>query len=93
VQTEAWSPIAKGGELLGDPVVTGIAERLEVTPAQVVLRWHVQLGHVAIPKSVTPERIGSNLDVFDLELTDEDLAAIAGLDRDGRTGPHPDRLA
>jgi 2,5-diketo-D-gluconate reductase A len=92
VQTEAWSPIAKGGALLSDPVVTRIADEHEVTPAQVVLRWHVQLSHVAIPKSVTPERIRTNLDVFGFELGEDDLAAIAGLDRDGRTGPHPDRL-
>ena len=57
-----------------------------------MLRWHVQLGTIVIPKSVTPARIAENIDVFDFELDDDDLAAIARLDRDGRTGPHPDRL-
>ncbi len=92
VATEAWSPIAKGGELLADPVIVRLARKHSRTPAQVVLRWHVQLGTIVIPKSVTPARIAENIDVFDFELDDEDLAEIAGLDRDGRTGPHPDRL-
>ncbi|MZG19243.1 aldo/keto reductase, partial [Streptomyces sp. SID5914] len=61
-------------------------------PAQVVLRWHLQLGNIVIPKSVTPERIRQNLDVFDFTLTDDEMTAIAGLDRDLRTGPHPDQL-
>ena len=92
VATEAWSPIAKGGDLLADPVVTRLADKHGRTPAQVVLRWHLQLGTIVIPKSVTPARIAENLDVFGFELDDEDLAAVAGLDRDGRTGPHPDDL-
>jgi len=92
VVTEAWSPLAKGGDLLEDPTIIGLADKHGVTPAQVVLRWHVQLGTVAIPKSVTPERITANLDVFGFELDEQDLASIATLDRDGRTGPHPDHL-
>ena len=90
IVTEDWSPLASGGELLQDPVITGIAQRLSRTPAQVVLRWHVQLGHVVIPKSVTPSRIAENFQVFDFELEPEDLAAIEGMDRGERTGPDPD---
>ena len=93
VVTEAWSPIAKGGELLADQTVTGLADKHGRTPAQVVLRWHLQLGNVVIPKSVTPERIAENLDVFGFELDDQDMAAIGALDRNGRTGPHPERLS
>jgi diketogulonate reductase-like aldo/keto reductase len=90
VRTEAWSPLAKGGSLLTDPVITKLAEKHDRTPAQVVLRWHLQLGNIVIPKSVTPARIKENLNVFDFELTTEDLATITPLDRDQRTGPHPD---
>jgi 2,5-diketo-D-gluconate reductase A len=75
--TEAWTPI-KG--VVGDPVITRIAHRLETTPAQVVLRWHVQHGIVAIPKSSQPERMATNLDVFDFELSSGDMEEIAALD-------------
>jgi 2,5-diketo-D-gluconate reductase A len=92
VLTEAWGPIARGGELLSDPVVAGLADKHGRTPAQVVLRWHVQLGNVVIPKSVTPSRIEENFDVFGFELDDEDMAAIAELDRGERTGPDPAEL-
>lgn len=91
IVTEAWSPLAQGA-VLGEPVLTSIAERYGKSPAQVVLRWHLQLGNVVIPKSVTPSRIRENADVFDFALTDEEMTAIAGLDRDLRTGPHPDTL-
>jgi 2,5-diketo-D-gluconate reductase A len=90
IVTEDWSPLASGGDLLSDPVITGIAQRLSRTPAQVVLRWHVQLGHVVIPKSVTPSRIAENFQIFDFELEPGDLAAIEGMDRGERTGPDPD---
>jgi 2,5-diketo-D-gluconate reductase A len=90
IVTEDWSPLASGGDLLEDPVITGIAQRLSRTPAQVVLRWHVQLGHVVIPKSVTPSRIAENFQIFDFELEPGDLAAIEGMDRGERTGPDPD---
>ena len=93
IATEAWAPIAKGGDLLRDPVVTGLAEKHERTPAQVVLRWHLQLDTIVIPKSVTPSRIAENIDVFDFDLDAEDMAAMAGLDREGRTGPHPDQVS
>ncbi|WP_243227435.1 aldo/keto reductase [Microbacterium sp. CIAB417] len=88
VATEAWSPLAQGA-VLGEPAVTAIAAAHEKTPAQVVLRWHLQQGRIVIPKSVTPARIAENLDVFDFELAADELAAIDALDRDGRTGPHP----
>ncbi|HEY4019195.1 MAG TPA: aldo/keto reductase [Pseudonocardiaceae bacterium] len=92
IATEAWSPLAKGGELLGHSTIAGIAERLGRTPAQVVLRWHLQLGNVVIPKSVTPARIAENIAVFDFELTAEDLASLTALDKGLRTGPDPDQL-
>jgi diketogulonate reductase-like aldo/keto reductase len=92
IVTEAWSPLGQGGELLAEPTVTGIAEKYGVTPAQAVLRWHVELGTVAIPKSVTPERIRSNLDVFGFELADDDRDAISALNEDRRLGPDPDRF-
>jgi 2,5-diketo-D-gluconate reductase A len=92
IATEAWSPLARGGSLLGEPAVQAIAEKLGRTAAQVVLRWHLQLGNVVIPKSVTPSRIAENFDVFGFELTDADLAELAKLERDERTGPHPDEF-
>ncbi|MBT2552298.1 aldo/keto reductase [Arthrobacter sp. ISL-5] len=88
VATEAWSPLAQGA-VLGEPSVTAIAADHGVTPAQVILRWHLQQGRIIIPKSVTPARIRENLDVFGFELADTELAAIDALERDGRTGPHP----
>ena len=81
VVTESYSPIGKGGELLALPAATGIAARLDRTPAQVVLRWHVQLGLVAIPKTGNLGRLRENLDVFDFELTDADMRALSALDR------------
>lgn len=92
IVTEAWSPLARGGELLSEPVLNEIASVHERTAAQIVLRWHVQRGHVAIPKSVTPSRITENLDVFDFSLSDEDMEAIERLDRGQRTGPDPARF-
>ncbi|MFJ4868826.1 aldo/keto reductase [Streptomyces sp. NPDC088757] len=91
IVTEAWSPLAQGA-VLADPVVTGIADRHGRSPAQVVLRWHLQLGNVVIPKSVTPARIRENLDVLDFALSPEEMEAVAGLDRGLRTGPDPDTL-
>lgn len=90
IATEAWSPLAKGGRLLSDPIVTSLAEKYGKTPAQIVIRWHLQLGNVVIPKSVTPSRIKENIDVFDFELADDDMAPISELNRDERTGPNPD---
>lgn len=90
IATEAWSPIAQGGDLLSDPVITSLAEKYGRTPAQIVIRWHLELGNVVIPKSVTPARIVENIDVFGFELDGDDVAAISGLNRDERTGPDPD---
>lgn len=85
IVTEAWSPLGKGTALLEEPVVRSAAARLDVTPAQVVLRWHVQLGSVPIPKSANHQRQRENLDVFDFELTDQEVADITALGRpDGR---------
>lgn len=92
IATEAWSPIAKGGALLQDPVTRAVAEKYAKTPAQVVIRWHLQLGNVAIPKSATPSRIAENFAVFDFELDDDDVQAISELNRDERTGPDPDQI-
>ncbi|WP_129305696.1 aldo/keto reductase [Streptomyces sp. L2] len=89
IATEAWSPLGQGKGLLEVPAVVAIARKHERTPAQVVLRWHLQLGNVVIPKSVTPSRIRENIDVFDFLLDDEDLAAISALDEDRRLGPDP----
>jgi diketogulonate reductase-like aldo/keto reductase len=91
IATEAWSPLAQGA-VLKDEAITTLAARHGKSPAQVVLRWHLQLGTIVIPKSVTPARIRENLDVFDFTLTDDEMAALAGLDRGLRTGPHPDEL-
>ncbi|MFJ6392318.1 aldo/keto reductase [Streptomyces sp. NPDC091972] len=91
IATEAWSPLAQGAVLEDEPIVR-IAGSHGVSPAQVVLRWHLQTGNVVIPKSVTPERIRQNLDVFGFELSDADMDAIAGLDRGLRTGPDPSTL-
>ncbi|SMH46404.1 2,5-diketo-D-gluconate reductase A [Rathayibacter oskolensis] len=88
IVTEAWSPLARG-RLLEEPVLARIAAKHGVSPAQVVLRWHVQLGVVVIPKSVTPARIAENLDVFGFALDDEDLAGIGALATGERTGRDP----
>jgi 2,5-diketo-D-gluconate reductase A len=82
VATEAWAPLAKGGDLLSDPAITRLADKHGVTPAQVVLRWHLELGTIVIPKSVTPARISTNIDLFGFELDDEDMLAVAALDRE-----------
>ena len=94
IATEAWSPIAQGA-VLDDPVITEIAERLGRTPAQVVLRWHIEHGNIVFPKSTTPARIKENFELFDFELEPGDAEKIDALDRgeEGRTGPHPDSMA
>jgi 2,5-diketo-D-gluconate reductase A len=89
IVTEAWSPLAQG-EVLDDPAVARIAEAHGRTPGQVVIRWHLQLGNVVIPKSVTPERIEQNFDVGGFALRDDEMAAIAALDASERTGPDPE---
>jgi 2,5-diketo-D-gluconate reductase A len=93
VATEAWSPIARGG-IAGDETIAAIAERVGRTPAQVTLRWHLQRGDIVFPKSMHRERMEENFALFDFELTGDDLATIAGLDRgeSGRTGPNPNTM-
>ena len=93
ILTEAWSPIAQG-EVLEDPAIGHIAHALERTPAQVVLRWHIQHRHVIFPKSTTPARVRENFDIFDFELSPAQMSQIDGLDRGeaGRTGPNPDQF-
>ncbi|MEW1546439.1 aldo/keto reductase [Streptomyces tsukubensis] len=89
IVTEAWSPLGQGRGLLEVPTVAAVARKHDRTPAQVVLRWHLQSGNVAIPKSVTPSRIRENIDVFAFELDSDDLAAFAALDEGRRLGPDP----
>jgi 2,5-diketo-D-gluconate reductase A len=91
IAVEAWSPIAQGA-VLDDPVVTKIAEASSKSPAQVVLRWHIQRGDIVFPKSVTPKRIEENIALFDFELSEHDVEALTALDKgeNGRTGPNPD---
>jgi 2,5-diketo-D-gluconate reductase A len=91
IAVEAWSPLAKG-TVLDDPVIGRIAERTGKTPAQVVLRWHIQRGDIVFPKSVTPERIRENIDIFDFELSGADVNDITLLNRNERTGPDPDKF-
>ena len=92
IVTEAWSPLAVRAGLLDDPVVTQVAASHGVSPAQVVLRWHIELGNVVLTRSVTPSRISDNFDIFGFQLTDRDHEALASLDRGQRTGPDPDRF-
>jgi 2,5-diketo-D-gluconate reductase A len=89
IATEAWSPIAQGA-VLDDPVVVDVAHRYDKSPAQVVLRWHIQRDSIVFPKSVTPRRIQENFQIFDFELSVADMDRISGLNRDARTGPDPD---
>jgi 2,5-diketo-D-gluconate reductase A len=86
---EAWSPLARSNAL-SDPTIDDIARRVGKTPAQVILRWHIERGDIVFPKSVTPSRIKENIDIFDFELTGEDVEAISALNRNERTGPDPD---
>jgi len=89
---EAWSPLDQGGEVLQDDVIIKIAESKGKTPAQVVLRWHLQNNTIVIPKSVTPSRIEENFQVFDFELNDNEMEQINGINKNRRKGPHPNDL-
>jgi 2,5-diketo-D-gluconate reductase A len=91
IAIEAWSPIAQG-KVLDDPTIVAIARTVGKTPAQVVLRWHIERGDIVFPKSVTPARVRENIDIFDFELTGEQVEAISALNRDERTGPDPDKF-
>jgi 2,5-diketo-D-gluconate reductase A len=88
IATEAWSPLGQG-RLLDHPTITGIAEAHGRTTAQVIIRWHLQVGNIVIPKSVNPDRIVSNFDVFEFELSDDDVTSISSLDNGTRLGPDP----
>lgn len=91
ILTEAWSPLGRG-QVLDDPVIVALAAEHRVTAAQVILRWQLQLGNIAIPKASSADRIRENLDIFRFELSALDMADIAGLDRGYRTGSHPDNV-
>lgn len=91
IATEAWSPLGQG-TLLDERTISAVAAEVGRTPAQVIIRWHLQLGNIVIPKSVTPSRIAENFDVFGFELTPEQMDAINGLDAGARIGPDPDRF-
>lgn len=92
IVTQAWSPLASGKEVLDDPVIGAIAERLDATPAQVIIAWHIARGFVVLPKSVTPSRIAENFAAAEVQLTEADMGEIAALDRGMRTGPNPDEF-
>lgn len=92
IQIQAWSPLMKGREALEDDTIVEIAKRHDKSPAQVILRWHLQNGVAVIPKSVTPSRIKENIQVFDFTLTNEEMAAIDALNRDERTGSDPKEM-
>ncbi len=89
IRTQAWSPLGQGGALLQEATLTEIGTAHGKSAAQVVLRWHLQLGNIVIPKSVTPGRVAANIDVFDFELTGDEMASVATLDSGGRLGPDP----
>jgi 2,5-diketo-D-gluconate reductase A len=89
IRTEAWSPLARG-RILATPLLDDLAAKHGRTPAQIVLRWHIELGNIVIPKASSPERLRENLDVFDYALDPEDLALIASLETGERTGRDPD---
>ena len=89
ILTEAWSPLGQGLEL-EDPTIVEVAQEHGKTPAPTIIRWHLQLGNVVIPKSVTPSRIAENFDVFDFHLSDAEMDAIRALDAGKRIGPNPD---
>ncbi|MEU4341431.1 aldo/keto reductase [Nocardia sp. NPDC023852] len=89
IATEAWSPLGQG-TLLDDSTIVSVAAAVDRTPAQVIIRWHLQLGNIVIPKSVTPSRIAENFDVFGFELAPEQMDAIKSLDSGERIGPDPD---
>ena len=91
IAVEAWSPIAQGN-VLEDPTIVSIANRAGKSPAQVVLRWHIERGDIIFPKSVTPARIKENIDIFDFGLSGEEVEAITALNKNDRTGPDPDKF-
>ncbi len=91
IAIEAWSPLGRGN-VLDDPTIDSIARRAGKTPAQVILRWHIERGDIIFPKSVQPDRIRENIDIFDFELSGEDVEAITALNKNQRVGPNPDKF-
>ena len=92
IVTESWSPLGQGGDLLAEPTITEVARRRSKTPAQIVLRWHVQRGLIPIPKTSKPQRLAENIDVFDFELGSEEMDEITALDRHGEGAVDSDRF-
>src|SRR3712207_9513243 len=92
IVTVAWSPLGQGSDLLADPTLATIAAKYGKTPGQVVLRWHIELGVVAIPKSANSERIAQNIDIFDFTLTGDEVAAISALDTGAQSGVDSDTM-
>lgn len=92
IVTEDWSPLGARAKVFDDPAVGEIARAHGKTPAQVILRWHVQIGSVVIPRSVKPQRVKENFEIFDFELSDAEMATLSGLNQDKRTGPDPDTM-
>lgn len=92
IVTEDWSPLGARLNIIDDPVVQSVARAVEATPAQVILRWHLQIGSVVIPRSTKPPRIEQNFDLFSFELNDEQMASISGLNENKRSGPDPDEF-
>lgn len=92
IKVESYSPIMRGRELLNDPMLLKLADKHQKTPAQIVLRWHIQSGLIVIPKSVTPARIQENISIFDFELDDGDMKTIADMNEDRRIGIDPDKF-
>ncbi|WP_024902881.1 aldo/keto reductase [Robbsia andropogonis] len=90
ITTEAWSPLGQGGELLKAPLFKQLADKDGKEPVQVILRWHIQAGHVVIPRSKNPDRVKSNFEIFDFKLDDADMKAIASMPQTGRLGPDPE---
>jgi 2,5-diketo-D-gluconate reductase A len=81
IVTAAWSPLGRGGVVLAHPIIAGLAQRYERSPGQIVLRWHMELGHAAVPRSTNPGRLAQNIDIFDFQLTPEEVASISSLDQ------------
>ncbi|MDB6141859.1 MAG: oxidoreductase [Pseudomonas sp.] len=93
IHTESWSPLGQGGALLEQPVLVSIAQEHNKSVAQVIIRWHVQTGHIVFPRSRNAERIAANIDVFDFDLSAQDMQAIAAIEQAGRMGPDPETFA
>lgn len=92
ISVESWSPLYRGEEIFGEPIIQSLANKHNKTAAQIILRWHIQEGSIVIPKSVTPERIKENFDIFSFELSDDDMEKISSLNQNKRRGPIPKEM-